>query len=98
MIETQIAPDISEETEFELLYRIIIHNDPITPMEFVVQILTSIFYLGNDRATDIMFKAHMSGTAYVQTLPKTEAETRIHKAHTAADLQRFPLQFSLEPE
>ena len=100
----QVAPDIQiieeeqEETELEPLYRVLIHNDHVTPMDFVVQILTTIFYLSNDKAIDIMMTAHITGIAYVQTLPKSEAEKRINKAHFAAGLEGYPLHFSMEPE
>jgi len=94
--DIQIIPD--EETELEPLYRVLIHNDNVTPMDFVVNILQRIFMLGADRATDIMFTAHITGIAYVQTLPKTKAQTRIGKAHFAAGLEGHPLHFSMEPE
>jgi ATP-dependent Clp protease adaptor protein ClpS len=94
--EIQIVEDV--ETDLEPLYRIVIHNDNITPMDFVVKILTDIFFLGTPTAADIMLKAHISGSAYVQTVPKTEAEKRINKAHTLADMAGYPLQFSMEPE
>ncbi len=101
-MKLQVTPEIeiTEETKTELepLYRVIIHNDDITPMDFVVRVLTSIFYLGTDRAMDIMLAAHIKGMAYVQTLPKTEAEKRINKAHFAAGLEGYPLHFSIEPE
>jgi ATP-dependent Clp protease adaptor protein ClpS len=98
----QALPEIQilEETETELedLYRIIIHNDNITPMDFVVHVLTNIFFLGTTNAMDIMLKAHITGTAYVQTVSKSEAEKRINKAHSLADTEGYPLQFSMEPE
>ena len=101
-MKSQVTPEIfiTEETKTELepLYRVIIHNDDVTPMDFVVRVLTSIFYLGTDTAMDIMLTAHIKGTAYVQTLPKTEAEKRINKAHFAAGLEGYPLHFSIEPE
>jgi ATP-dependent Clp protease adaptor protein ClpS len=96
--EIQIIEEQEEETELEPLYRVLIHNDHITPMDFVVQILKTIFYLSNDKALDIMMTAHITGIAYVQTLPKSEAEKRIHKAHFAAALEGYPLHFSMEPE
>jgi len=86
------------ETEFEPLYRVIIHNDPITPMDYVVQILKTIFYLSNDKAADIMFTAHIYGTAYVQTLAKSEAKKRVNQAHADAHNAGYPLHFSMEPE
>ena len=98
----QIAPQIEfiEETKTELepLYRVIIHNDDVTPMDFVVNVLTSIFVLSQPNALEVMLTAHYKGAAYVQTLPKTEAEKRINKAHFAAGLEGYPLHFSIEPE
>ncbi|MFN8403629.1 MAG: ATP-dependent Clp protease adaptor ClpS [Anaerolineales bacterium] len=56
----------------EPLYKVIIHNDNVTPMDFVVHILKTIFYLGVDRASEIMMTAHINGNAYVQTLAQSE--------------------------
>ena len=96
--EIQIIDETEEETELEPLYRILIHNDHVTPMDFVVEILKTVFYLPNERALDIMMTAHISGIAYVQTVAKSEAEKRINKAHFAAGLEGYPLHFSMEPE
>ena len=95
-------PDIEiiEETETELepLFRVIIHNDDVTPMDFVVHILKTIFYLANDKSAQIMFTAHYYGTAYVQTLARSEAAKRIQRAHAQANNAGYPLHFSMEPE
>ncbi len=98
----QVIPGIKiiEETEnkLESLYRVIIHNDDVTPMDFVVNVLTSVFVLSPPNAMEVMLIAHYKGTAYVQTLPKAEAQTRINKAHFAAGLDGYPLHFTMEPE
>ncbi len=98
----QITPEIetAEETKTELdpLYRVIIHNDDVTPMDFVIHVLTSIFLLPGVNAGQVMLTAHIHGTAYVQTLPKSEAQKRINSAHFAAALKNFPLHFSMESE
>lgn len=94
--EIQIAEE--SDTELEPLFTIIIHNDNITPMDFVVEVLKQIFFLGNDRAAEIMLAAHIKGSAYVQTLPKSEAEKRVDRAHQAAALEGQPLRFTIEPE
>jgi ATP-dependent Clp protease adaptor protein ClpS len=98
--QIQITPDTTEETKtaLEPLYRVIVHNDDVTPMDFVVHVLTSIFFVHESDAVGIMLKAHYSDMAYVQTLPKNEAEKRINKAHFAAGLEGYPLHFSMEPE
>ncbi|MBE0672920.1 MAG: ATP-dependent Clp protease adaptor ClpS [Anaerolineales bacterium] len=97
-----IIPEIESieetDTELEPLYRVIIHNDDVTLMDFVVEVLKQIFFLANDRAAEIMLVAHIKGSAYVQSLPRMEAEKRIKKAHHAAGMEGYPLHFSAEPE
>ena len=101
-MNSHALPDIQfiEETDTELepMYTVIIHNDDVTPMDFVVEVLKQIFFLGNDRAAEIMLVAHVKGTAYVQSLPHIEAEKRVQRAHQAAGMQGYPLHFSIERE
>lgn len=108
MVIDALWPDTEQDTEqdveagvFEDLeprYKVFIHNDDVTPMDFVVHVLKTIFYQSNPKAYEIMLIAHITGLAYVQTLPKSEAEKRINKAHFAAGLEGYPLHFSMEPE
>lgn len=101
-MKVQTTPDSRitpvQKTELEPLYRVIIHNDDVTPMDFVTHILVSIFSLGYPEAVEIMLTAHNKGQAVVQILSKAEAEKRINKAHFAAGLEGHPLHFSMEPE
>lgn len=87
-----------EKTEQGPLYRVLIHNDEVTPMDFVIHALITFFSIPHPNAINIMYAAHLNGTAYVQTLPKPEARRRINKAHFAARLKNYPLKFSMEPE
>ena len=80
------------------LYRILVHNDDVTPMEFVVHVLTSVFLLPLSNAQYVTYTAHLTGLAYVQTLPLPEAHRRINKAVFAARMMSLPLRFSLEEE
>ena len=80
------------------MFRVIIHNDDVTPMDFVIHILERIFFVDRPDAVEIMLTAHYNGAAYVQSLPRTEAQNRIGRAHFAAGLEGYPLHFSLEPE
>jgi ATP-dependent Clp protease adaptor protein ClpS len=94
----KIEPIPVSETELEPLYRVIIHNDDVTPMDFVVLILGRIFFIQGPEAIEIMLTAHYSGMAYVQTLPKSEAQNRIARAQFAAGMEGYPLRFTMEPE
>lgn len=87
-----------EKTEQGPLYRVFIHNDDVTPMDFVIHVLITFFIIPHPNAINIMYTAHLNGKAYVQTLPKPEARRRINKACFAARLKRYPLEFSMEAE
>jgi len=103
-MKTQTTPDVEitedeqQETAYEPMYRVIIHNDDVTPMDFVTLVLQNIFLLLPNDAVKVMLIAHYQGEAVVQFLPKSEAEKRINKAHFAAGLEGYPLHFSMEPE
>ena len=102
------APDIQEDVDtdqdrlteeaLEPMYRVLIHNDEVTPMEFVVMILQRIFGLTPGESEHVMFTAHYTGLAYVTSLPLNEAKSRVSKAHFAAQLEGYPLTFTIEPE
>ena len=94
----KVEPGPFPATELEPMYRVIIHNDDVTPMDFVVLILGRIFFIEGQAAVDIMYTAHYTGAAYVQSLPKSEAQGRIARAHFAAGLEGYPLRFTMEPE
>jgi ATP-dependent Clp protease adaptor protein ClpS len=78
--------------------RVYVHNDDVTPMDFVVHVLATVFLIPSPNSEHIMFTAHLNGRCYVQTLPEDEARRRIGKAHFAARLRGLPLEFSLEME
>lgn len=94
----QPQPDSVPATEQEPFYRVIIHNDDITPMDFVIAILERIFFVSRPAAVQIMYTAHFNGSAYVQSLPKSEAQNRINRAQFSAALEGYPLRFTMEAE
>jgi ATP-dependent Clp protease adaptor protein ClpS len=99
-VQWELETDLERLTEdvLEPMYRVLIHNDEVTPMEFVVMILQRIFELLPLQAEHVMFVAHYTGMAYVCTLPFSEAQKRVGKAHFAAQLEGYPLLFTIEPE
>jgi ATP-dependent Clp protease adaptor protein ClpS len=96
--EIEIAQVQQQATTEGPLYRVIIHNDDVTPMDFVIHILITIFRLTGAHALQVMYTAHHHGSAYVQTLPKSEAQKRIGLAQFSARMNGYPLEFSLKPE
>ena len=99
-LDHQIDTNLDQLTDeaLEPMHRVLIHNDEVTPMEFVVIILQRIFGLAPMESEHVMFTAHYTGLAYVTSLPLNEAKNRVGKAHFAAQLEGYPLTFSIEPE
>lgn len=95
---TTIEYVVISDEELEKPYRVIIENDDVTPMDFVVEVLLGIFGLSMVRATHVMLEAHFSGHAVVTVLPLREAQERVYAAHSAARANEYPLSFYLEPD
>lgn len=99
---TITAPDVEtiagRTVDLEPRWRVIIHNDDVTPFDFVIHVLKTIFRLGRDIAEHVTWVAHTTGRALVCARPKSEAERLVNKAHFAARLEGYPLTFTLEPD
>ena len=78
------------------LYRVLIHNDDFTPMEFVVEVLESIFYMSRERATGAMLEAHIEGKATCGSYPRDLAETKLEQMLAYAKRFEHPLTCSME--
>ncbi|MBI5366684.1 MAG: ATP-dependent Clp protease adaptor ClpS [Planctomycetes bacterium] len=95
--DVRTAPRTDERTDLAPLYRVLIHNDDVTPMDLVVQVLTQFFRKAQAEAVEIMLTAHLSGVALVAVLPLEEAEFRVDQAHSYARARNYPLTFTYEP-
>lgn len=95
-IEIVVAPD--SETALDPPYRVLIHNDDITPMDFVVLVLRAVFHLSSREAQAVMLEAHFGGMAHVTTLGHEEAKYRVGRAHGMARTAGYPLTFTIEPD
>jgi ATP-dependent Clp protease adaptor protein ClpS len=90
--------DTKRQTGFAPLYRVLIHNDDITTMDFVVHILRTQFQKTEEEAIQIMLRAHHTGISHVATLPLEQAEFRVDQSHSLARARKFPLKLTYEPE
>lgn len=86
------------EVDLEHPYRVLLHNDDVTPMDFVVYVLRQIFETTNRSADKIMMEAHTNGIAHVVTIGYAEAKNRTDKAHSISRAAGYPLTFTIEPE
>lgn len=84
------------QTSLPPMYKILMHNDDYTTMEFVVSMLESVFRLSPTEANRIMLNIHMKGVGLCGTYPFDIAETKVHQVHATARKEGFPLKCSLE--
>ena len=80
------------------VYKVLLHNDDYTPMEFVVLILREVFNKSEADSTAIMLHAHTHGMAVAGVYSFEIAETKVQQTMALADKAGFPLLSTLEPE
>ena len=80
------------------LYKVLLLNDDYTPMEFVVKVLESIFFLGREQATRVMLKVHNEGVGVAGVYPRDVAETKVHQVTEYAHSKQHPLQCVMEED
>lgn len=80
------------------LYKVLLHNDDYTTMEFVVEVLKSIFNKSHTDAFQIMMAVHMQGIGVAGVYTYEIAEAKINKVIDLARAQEFPLLCTMEEE
>ena len=92
------AVDPFGETGYAPRWYVLIHNDDVTPFEYVIKILLQVFLLSEEIAEHVAQTAHNEGQAVVVVRPRNEAERLVKVARSRARLDGFPLSFSMEQE
>ena len=80
------------------MYRVVIHNDDYTPMDFVVRLLETVFHRSESEATRIMLHVHNHGQGVAGVYTHEIAETKVAQVHMLARKNDHPLMASMEPE
>ena len=93
--EKPISESIDEIKE-PSMYKVILHNDDYTTMEFVVQVLMTIFHKSYVEAEQIMMKVHKQGYGICGIYTYEIAETKVNEVHTVSRKHEFPLKCSFE--
>jgi ATP-dependent Clp protease adaptor protein ClpS len=98
--DSQTRADISSKTRKEVppLYKVILHNDDYTTMEFVVEILMTVFGKPLEKATQTMLNIHNKGKAVCGIYSREIAETKVETVHHLAAGRGFPLKSTMEKE
>jgi ATP-dependent Clp protease adaptor protein ClpS len=94
--KTKAQAKIKEQVTTPSLFKVLMHNDNYTTMEFVVEVLREIFHKPATEAEKIMLTIHFQGVGHCGTFPYAIAETKADQARLKARKAGFPLRCSLE--
>ena len=77
-------------------YKVIMHNDDFTSMEFVIFVLMNIFNKNEMEANDLMMKVHKGGSAVVGTYSYDIARSKVEETTLLAREDGFPFKVTME--
>ena len=97
-METNIKEKIEIKIKKPKMYKVIMHNDDYTSMEFVIMVLVEVFNKKVPEATQVMYDVHKKGVGVAGVYAYDIANTKIIQAENLAQLEAHPFKLSLEEE
>lgn len=99
-LKTITAPETATSTETRLAprWKVIFHDDSVTTMDFVTDLLVTLFKKDRDEARKLMYEVHYSGSAVVEITSQERAELYVEQVRSLARPRGFPLTATTEPE
>lgn len=80
------------------MYKVLLHNDNYTTMEFVVLVLMGVFHKPEAEAVQIMLDVHRKGIGLAGVYQRDIAETKVQRVLQMAQAAQFPFMCTMEPE
>ena len=94
--QTRPSVNSQEQTGQPPLFKVLMHNDDYTSMDFVVEVLQAVFHKPPTEAGRIMLHIHFKGVGMCGVFPYEVAETKVARVHAMARGQGFPLRCTLD--
>ncbi len=94
--KTRTVVKTEKQVSTPSLFKVLMHNDDYTTMEFVIEVLQGIFHKSATEAEKIMLTIHFQGFGHCGTFPYAIAETKADQVRRQARKAGFPLRCSLE--
>ncbi|MGP1484726.1 MAG: ATP-dependent Clp protease adaptor ClpS [Campylobacter sp.] len=89
---------LKDELKRPKKFKVLLLNDDITHMDFVVSVLIEIFHHTNQSAVSVMLEVHKNGQGVAGIYTKDIAQTKQNEVRRAANAANFPLKTKLEEE
>jgi ATP-dependent Clp protease adaptor protein ClpS len=94
--ESGVVTETEKKVKLPPMYRVLLHNDDYTTMEFVVQVLQTVFHKSPADATQIMLHIHRTGIGVAGVYTCEVAETKVAVVEAMARQHEFPLKCTME--
>jgi len=78
------------------MYRVLLHNDDYTTMDFVIEVLKKFFRKAEPEAVHIMLTVHHRGVGIAGVYPREIAETKAEQVNIYSRQRQHPLKCSVE--
>ena len=95
-LEEQVVAESKPRLKKPPLYKVLLHNDDFTTMEFVVYVLQTVFAQPAEEAVRIMLKVHLEGVGVAGIYTYEVAETKAAKVTELARAHEYPLLCTVE--
>lgn len=97
-LEEDVISEVRDDTDEPSMYKVLLHNDDYTTMEFVVEILMLVFKKSPEDAVRIMLNVHHKGIGICGVYTFEVSETKVNTVQTLARQYGFPLKCTMEKE
>ena len=95
---TVTRESVEKQLKYPSKWNVLFWNDDVTPMGFVVYVLSEVFKHGDTASFDLMMKIHNEGKAVVGSYIKSIAESKMIIAKSMAEKAGYPLEVTIEKE
>jgi ATP-dependent Clp protease adaptor protein ClpS len=96
--EDEVLTESKQKLQKPPLYKVLLHNDDFTTMEFVVFVLVQVFHKTEDEALRIMLAVHHQGLGVAGVYTYEVAETKVNQVLNLAKAHEYPLLCTMEEE
>ena len=94
--QSGVGLSVEDEVREPRQFKVMLHNDDYTTMEFVVLVLVSVFRKNENEATQIMLNVHNNGVGVCGIYTAEVAELKVSLVHRLAREHGYPLKCSME--
>jgi ATP-dependent Clp protease adaptor protein ClpS len=96
--EEDVLTERKQKLQKPPLYKVLLHNDDFTTMDFVVFVLVQVFHKNEEEAIQIMLAVHHQGVGVAGVYTYEIAEAKVNQVHNLAKAHEYPLLCTLEEE